>query len=105
MITNGDFKQDTSTELTARESEELKAEELKTNVACSVAPVIQPLIEYDRFSNFNRLLRVTVMVLRFVHKLKLRKHLIQQTVADEQVSLGQARMLILQDIQNKSHLT
>ena len=37
---------------------------------CIVAPAIQPLVEYTRFSSWNKLVRVVMLVMNFIDKLK-----------------------------------
>ncbi|GFN85073.1 transposon tf2-6 polyprotein [Plakobranchus ocellatus] len=57
-------------ELEVSESDELAVEEETRLNAMLVAPSGNPLVEYERFSKFEKLLPVTALIIRFVSNLK-----------------------------------
>ncbi|GFO46523.1 ankyrin repeat protein [Plakobranchus ocellatus] len=67
-----------------------------------VAPSESPLVEYERFSKFEKLLRVTALIIRFVSNLKS-KTLAPGILPDDQGNLRQAHKLIVNDLQKRSY--
>ena len=76
----------------------MKEEELKV-LSCAVIPVFQPLFEYERFGNFNKLLRVATLVLQFVFKMKSKSQNLKQTETVDEIGLTHATKLVLKDVQ------
>ena len=68
----------------------------------SLAPVEQPLYVYERFSRFEKLLRVTTLVLKFIRNLRLNAQT-TEILPDDQGNLKRGHKLILKDLQNRNN--
>ncbi|GFN98537.1 retrovirus-related pol polyprotein from transposon 17.6 [Plakobranchus ocellatus] len=89
-------------ELEVSESDEIALEKETRQNAMLVAPSESPLVEYERFSKFEKLLRVTALIIRFVSNLKS-KTLAHGILPGDQRNLRQAHKLILSDLQKRSY--
>ncbi|GFN98661.1 hypothetical protein PoB_002516700 [Plakobranchus ocellatus] len=76
-------------ELEASESDEIVLEKETRQKAMLEAPSESRLVEYERFSKFEKLLRVTALIIRFVSNLKS-KTLVPWILPDDQGNLRQA---------------
>ena len=99
---NEETRQLSDSNLSVEDSQLLKEEELK-GVQAVLAPVSQPLFEYERFGNFGKLLRITLLVMKFVHRLKAKCQPTLSDPAGELITLNHAHKLILKDIQTRKY--
>ena len=105
FVLNKKICQLSDTQISESEMRLLKEEELMC-VTAAVAPVCTSIFMYERFGNFNKLLKVTLLVLRFICKLKAKCQFPKQSGIEEtQINVNFVRKLILKDVQMRKYQT
>ena len=75
-------------------------------VAAAVAQVCTSIFMFERFGNFNKLLKVTLLVLMFKCKLKAKCQFPKQSGIEEtQINVNFVLKLILKDVQMRKYQT
>ena len=80
----------------------LKEKELKCIAVTVAAPVSQSLVVYERIGSFIKLLNTTVLVFKYVHRLRAK---CQPDLIGEQIISDHARKFILKDVQKRKNQT